>query len=131
MNARDFSANALERAAVRAVRFGVPGFKLAGRSAKPEQDAMFLGAFGAFGKGGQREQTAPAHERDGPGAGESLEKETAMQPVIRFAAARTIVYAVHCLMIKPEFGAREKRPKEFTNRNFAILQTLRHEIEGD
>ena len=96
MNAWDFSADAFEGAAVRAVGFGIPGFKLAGGSAEPEEDAVFLGAFGAFGKGGQGEQPAPAHERDGAGAGEAFEKEAAMQPVIRFAAARTIVDAVHC-----------------------------------
>ena len=96
MDAGQLRWNAAKRSARWSPRFGVPGFELAGGPAEPEQDAMFLGAFGAFGKCGQREQTTPAHERDRPGVGEALQKETAMQPVVRFATARAIVNAVHC-----------------------------------
>ena len=82
MGPGDFRRDAFEGAAGGRAGLGVPGFKLAGTTTEPEQDAVLLFLFGDLGKGGDAEKPGPTQGRNGPG-GESLQKLAPVQVVVR------------------------------------------------
>ena len=81
VGAGNVSRDAFEWAAGTHAGFGVPGFELAGTTAEPEEDAVFLFPLCDLSEGWCAEESAPAHAGDGTG-GESLEELATVEVVV-------------------------------------------------
>src|SRR5215204_186620 len=86
MNARDFRWDAPERPAARTARLWIPGLKLAGRTAKPQENAMLLRLLRFRREDRIVKQTGETRHGGERAARQPLEKKSAMDQVLVRAA---------------------------------------------
>ena len=81
MYARHFGRNTSKWPARRPPGLGIPGFKLARATTKPEQNDVLLGLPRTLGKNGIREESTEASHRRRR-RGQALEEQATMKPML-------------------------------------------------
>ena len=105
MDARNLGWDASERSATGTAGFGIPGFELTGRPAKPKQDTMFLGFFRLRREDWILKQARETRDAGQRTACQSLDKEPAMQPVLVHAARARLSVRARCMTRATSAGA--------------------------